>query len=339
MIFTVSNKESDIKNLLIKLRSDYGDYAFISYIDGEYGIRVWAYNSLVYEFYKLMKNENKVCIGIVFKNTKCFLNNLCDHIIEIDDVEFYSNSLNTEYVDNSGPSFNHINNIVPSNSYVGNDGWDLVYIRGIHSKVYEDILLEMKFSNIFYTLHVDGSRYINLHGCNNGYIYKVNNTNVVINNIDNKVCINKINLIQNFDKRNNTNKTNNIVIWARNSNKWPGKNINKDNYETLFNYCIKNNKKCYVFQDLIPIEMPNHTNIIDCTKREKNRPDYDNFIKVCSDSDIFIGADSGPYYLLIHHSIPIMKMIYGNVQYSDNNTISNIFDITMLINSIQNFYS
>lgn len=336
MIFSVSNKESDIKKLLLDLRNEYGDYAFISYIDGEYGIRVWVYNSLVYDFYNLMKKQNTVCIGIVFKNTKSFLNDLCDHIIEIDDVEFYSNSINCENIDNSSTSSNHINNVVPNNSYTGNDGWDLVYIRGLHSKEYEDILLEMNFSNIFYTLHVDGSRYINLHGCNNGYIYKINNTDIVFNNINDYTCINSIKICE---KPKKLNKKNNIAIWIRSSNKWPGKNTPKNYYESLFNYCITNNKICYVFQDLIPVDLPCHTNIIDCTKRIKNRPDFDNFITVCSDSDIFIGSDSGPYYLLQHHSIPIMKIIYDNVQYSDNNTLTSITNEDNLIDILQKYYS
>ena len=51
MIYNISNNETEIKEFLIHLREIYGDYAFISYIDGEYGIRVWVYNSIVYNFY------------------------------------------------------------------------------------------------------------------------------------------------------------------------------------------------------------------------------------------------------------------------------------------------
>ena len=76
MKYTVSNKESDIKDLLLQLKAEYGEYAFISYIDGEYGIRVWVYKSLVvYDFYNSMKARNIPCIGIAFKNNCCFLNN------------------------------------------------------------------------------------------------------------------------------------------------------------------------------------------------------------------------------------------------------------------------
>lgn len=337
MIFSVSNKESDIKELLLKLRSEYGDYAFISYIDGEYGIRIWVYNSLVYAFYNLMKSQNRVCIGIVFKNTKSFLNNLCDHIIEIDDVEFHSNALNSEIVDNNQYSTNHTNSIVPTNSYYGNDAWDLVYIRGMHSKLYEDILLEMNYSNIFYTLHVDGSRYINIHGCNTGHLYKVNNENAIFKSNDiNVICINSRHVCEKYQK---TTITNNIVIWIRNSNKWPHKNTPKHYYESLFDYCITNNKNCYVFQDIVSVALPVHNNIIECNDRIKNRPDFDNFIKICSSSDVFIGADSGPYYLLLHQPIPILKICYDTVRYGDNTTLNDIKNEKSLIKILQEYYA
>ena len=284
-----------------------------------------------------MKSQNKTCIALVFKGTKCFLNNLCDHIIEIDDIEFAS-TLNNKIEDNSSTSLNHINNVVPSNSYYGNDGWDLTYIRGIHSALYEDILLEMNFSNIFYTLHVDGSRYINLYGCNNGYLYKANNQNVVFHNVNNDTtCINAINNI--FKENTPSHVTNKIVIWIRNTNKMPYRNIQIDYYNALFDYCIANNKICYVFQDIIHIELPIHDNIIECNDRFKNRPNFDNFVKICSDCDIYIGADSGPTYLLMHQCINILKICTGNVHYTNNNIINNINNKSLLLNVLNNFYA
>jgi hypothetical protein len=334
MKYIVSNKESDIKDLLLQLKAEYGEYAFISYIDGEYGIRVWVYNSLVYEFYNSMKAQNIPCIGISFKNNCCFLNNLCDHIIEIDDVEFYSTIMN-EIEDNSQYSLNHANGIVPNNSYIGNDGWDLVYIRGIHSDIYENILTEMNFKNIFYTLHVDGARYINIHGCDTGKIYKINNNIVTFDNINTSVCLHSIKI---FDKPARMNKTNNIAIWIRNTNKWEFKNTNKSYYETLFDYCIRNEKTCYVFQDLIPIDIPTNEYIIECNNRIKNRPDFDTFLNICNDCDIFIGADSGPIYLLMHQPLSILKICYNSLWYIDNNTKFDINTEESLINVINEFY-
>jgi hypothetical protein len=332
MIYSVSNNENDIKNLLFQLREIYGDYAFISYIDGEYGIRVWVYNSLVYEFYSKMKSINKICVAIVFKNTKSFLNNLCDHIVEIDDIEFLSNT--TEHIeDGDQNSMNHTENIVLKNTYFGNDGWNLSYIRGLHCPLYEQILLELNFSNIFYTLHVDGSRYINLHGCNNGIIYKINNENAVFHNINNNTCINSIQVCA---KENHHERSNKIIIYLRNSNKWPHKNISPEIYNTLFDYCIFNNKICHVFQDLIPVVLPNHSNIIDSTKRFKNRPDFDYFINKSNECDIFLGEDSGPLYLLLHQNKNILKLCTSCIQYN-NNVINNV-NKNELINILNNFY-
>jgi hypothetical protein len=337
MIYNISNKENEIKELLLQLRDTYGDYAFISYIHGEYGTRVWVYNSIVYNFYNLMKSQNKTCIALVFKGTKCFLDNLCDHIIEIDDIEFASTILN-KIEDNSLTSLNHVNDVVPSNSYYGNDGWNLTYIRGIHSPIYEDILLEMNFSNIFYTLHLDGSRYINLHGCNNGYLYKANNQNVVFPNINNSICINLINNL--FDETANTeNKTNKIVIRIRNTNKWPNRNIQIDYCNAVFDYCIANNKICYVFQDIIAIDLPIHDNIIECNDRFKNRPNFDNFVNICSECDIYIGADSGPTYLLMHQQFNCLKICNNNLEYKTNNAISHIDNNSLLLNILNNFYA
>ena len=193
----------------------------------------------------------------------------------------------------------------------------------------------MNFLNIFYTLHVDGSRYINLHGCNNGYIYKINNENIIFNNINNHTCINNIHICEKEIKRQNTN---NIVIWIRSSNKWSTKNIHEDIYNTLFDYCISNNKKCFVFQDLMPINLPNHYNIIDSTTRYKNRPDFDYFIKICSESDIFIGADSGPLYLLLHQPINILKLCTDTTSYSNSSLISSI-NKNILIDKLNDFYN
>jgi len=281
-----------------------------------------------------MKSQNITCIGISFKTASCFLNNLCDHIIEIDDVEFHSTILN-DVEDNSQYSSNHSNNIVPNNSYTGNDGWDLVYTRGLHSDVYENILTEMNFANIFYTLHVDGSRFINIHGCNNGKMYKMNNNIITIDNIQNSTCLNAIKC---FNKPTTINKTNTIAIWIRNTNKWEFKNTNKKYYETLFDYCIVNNKKCYVFQDLIPVDIPKNDYIIECNNRIKNRPDFDSFLNICSECDIFIGADSGPIYLLLHQPISILKICYNSLWYIDNNTKININHENALLNTINDFY-
>ena len=333
MIFKVSNNEDDIEKLLFNLKETYGDYAFISYIDGEYGIRISCYNSVVYDFYKKMKENNIVCIGISFKGTTSFLDNLCDHIIEIDDIEFLSNT--KEIIqDNSQHSLNHSNNVVSSNSYEGNDGWNLTYIRGIHCNKYENILLKLNFKNIFYTLHVDGSRFINCNGCNNGIIYKINDINMTVDLnvhylIGRSITKSKIEINE---------KTNKIAIWIRNTNKWSHKNIPENVYKHLFNYCIDNNKTCYVFQDIIPVDLPINENIIDCTTRYKNRPDFDNFLKVCSTTDIFIGADSGATQVVAYSSINPIILCIGRLICPFHKNIYNINSCEEMEKIIKNYY-
>jgi hypothetical protein len=340
MIYTVSNDEYEIEKLLLQLREIYGDYAFVSYIDGEYGIRTLVYNSLVNNFFNSIKKENTICIGIIFKGNKVFLEKLCDHVIEINDVEFLS-TISNNVEDNSHSSDNHVNSLVPSNSYSGNDGWDLCYIRGLHSKKYEDILLKMNYKNIFYTLHVDGSNFINKFGKNNISIYRINNEDIFINNLNNYSFLKNLNFIEKNPR--DTIKRNKITVWIRNTNKWPGRNLPQMYYNSLFDYCIKNNKICNVFQDLIPVELPNHPNIIDCTVRIKNRPDLDNFINVCDDSDIFIGADSGPMLLVMHSSIDIIAICFGYPFMYPNihnpKMLFNVNNVKLLVKSLDNFYS
>jgi hypothetical protein len=335
MLFKVSNTEEDIEKLLFSLRESYGDYAFVSYIDGEYGIRVTVYNSLVYKFYNEMKEKKIICFGISFKGTTTFLENLCDHIIEIDDIEFSSNIMEP-IEDNCQTSENHINNVVPSNSYEGNDGWDLTYIRGIHSKKYEDILLKMNFKNLFYTLHLDGARYINSHGCNKGIIYKINNENVIFNVIHNQFCADN-SVIRN--KNIKDKKTNNIAIWIRNTNKWPHRNTPEDVYKTLFDFCINNDKKCYVFQDLNPVLLPSHENIIDSTDRFKNRPNFDKFLEICNNIDIYVGADSGSTLALVYSDINALILCSGHLLWPEHKNIVNFVNTgELLVQSIKNYY-
>ena len=132
-------------------------------------------------------------------------------------------------------------------------------------------------------------------------------------------------------------RSNKISIYIRNSTKWPHKNISPEIYNTLFDYCISNNKTCYVFQDLMPVVLPNHPNIIDSTTRFKNRLDFDNFIKISNDCDVYLGEDSGPIYLLLHQNKNILKLCTSNIQYNNNNVINNV-NKNKLIDILNNFY-
>ena len=303
MLYKISNNIYDVKDLLIKLQATYGEYAFLSYIDGEYGIRVWVYNSLCYEFYKKCKEQETIVIGLCFLNTKSFLNNCCDHIIEIQDIAF--NTTTDEIIDNSHCSQSLMNNgLVVSNCYEGNDGWNPQYYIGSDYIEYENMLDMMEFKNIFYTLHCPGAIYINkINKCSsdgNIIIAKVNNNHLTINNIFNHIC-NTFNIIT-MDTSTTKKIYNAICIWIRNTNKWPERNMSPYTYNSIFNYCISNNIKCYVFQDLIPISLPINDYIINSTDRYKNRPNF--FEKICGASE--------------HVPIQCLKItIYSLLRYTD----------------------
>ena len=263
MLYKISNKIEDIKNLLSKLKEEYADYAFISYIDGEYGLRLHMYNSIVINFIKEIRKNNLQIIGICFLGEKIFLENICDHIIEIQDVKFFHTQNEVNPLSNTHKTSNHNSFFVPSHFYNGSDGWNLSYIRGLHDDKYETMLSDINFKNIFYTLHCDGARYINkVNHCYNGELIvgKINNNNVSalmdLNNI-----INLLNCPKNLSF--NLKENNSIIIWIRNTNKWPIRNIPSIYYNTLFTLCIKNKIKCYVIQDFIKIPLPNSEFIID----------------------------------------------------------------------------
>jgi hypothetical protein len=335
MLYKISNNVDDIKDLLIKLKNEYGEYAFISYIDGEYGIRVRVYNSLCYEFYKNCKKRETTVIGICFLNTKSFLRNCCDHVIEIQDVVF--NTTKEEIIDNTLYSKNHSSSAcVASNFYQGNDGWSLEYIRGLHCIEYENILNMMEFKKIFFTLHCDGARYINK--LNWGYadsdliIYKIDNNCLPINNIENHV-INSFHIdnINSFDNKKNKNA---ICMWIRNTNKWPDRNMPPHIYNSIFDYCISNKIICYVFQDLIPVVLPINEYIIDSTDRYKNRPNFDNFLNICNQCDYYIGCDSGSTELISAHSKTYIKYINHVSCFISNHRNGNTFSILRNVNEL-----
>ena len=289
MIYKVSNVIENINKLLLELRNDYHDYGFISYIDGEYGLRVGIYNSLCYNFYINCKENKKTVIGICFKGNTSFLNKLCDHIIEIQDITF---------------------DTMP-NIYQGSDGWNTEYVLGLFCNEYEVMLDKMQFQNEFYTLHSDGSRLINkknnLVDNTNSFIYaKIDEKDFTI--YGDPINWLRINLhISN--KEYNKILGGSIAIWIRNTNKWPFRNTPKDIYEHIFNYCIINKKTCYVFMDLIPVEIPKSEYIIDSTVRIKGRPDFDHFLSICDICDYFVGSNSGSSEFVLAYSKTNVKYI------------------------------
>lgn len=303
MHYKVSDDICELKSLLIELKTTYPDYAFVSYIDGEFGIRAWLYNSYVKMFVDEIKDQNIQIVGLCFIGHKCFLGHLCDHVIEVQSTCF-NNITNAESIDNSHTSLNHAKlDFVPSNKYAGTDGWDLTYIRGIHNDEYENMLKEIDFANIFYTTHCDGARLINVYN----QIYVGNNMRVILYKCNNNQIKEQVHLdyicsryrehISNIISSNEVIINNNIAIWIRNTNKWPERNISPSVYLKLFDYCITNNKTLHVFQDLIPIKLPTSEYIIECNYRLNNIPDFDKFKEICDMCCMYIGVASGPLYI------------------------------------------
>ena len=69
LIHKISNL-NDLRDLLFLFKEQ--NYAFISYISGEYGIMMWIYRNAVTKFYEEMKGKSKKTVAFVFKNTKYF---------------------------------------------------------------------------------------------------------------------------------------------------------------------------------------------------------------------------------------------------------------------------
>jgi hypothetical protein len=337
MIYSISNDEDEIEKLLLKLREKYGDYALISYMAGEYGYMARLYNGIIFQFYNIMKSNNIPCIAIIFKNNKCFVNNCTDHIVEIDDIEFASTyKIPIEYEELSSERIRKISyGILNENSYNGNDGTHPVYVQGITSKKFEILLNKLDFKNIFYSIHMDGSYFTNRFGCN-GIISnacKINNILQPHQYTQKDI----LQLIPNINKESKQTKTNTITIFIRNTNKSPMRNIPQEFYKYLFDYCILHNKICNVFQDLIPIELPNSENIIDCTDRFKNRPNFDKFIEICSKSDIYIGANSGTSELVAYCKINIKMILIEGDHITWSPLVTKTNCVMCLFNDINKF--
>lgn len=278
----------ELKKILSYFKNN--NYAYISYIIGEYGIVNSIYKIITYNFYLKMKEMGIKTVAFVLKGMKQFAYNCCDEIIEYQDIEINDNT-------------NEIG-IFSNNGYYGNDGTAKEYIFGMRSKNYEFILKSMSFSNLFYTLHCDGTHLYNnfstydetytIINPENDYMiyYKINDINIIIE--PRIISYQKYYKYKQPEiKKNFNEKTRNIAIYIRNTNKHTFRNTLKETYETVFNYCINNKIFCNVFLDLIPIKLPENKYIINKTDRFKNRPNWDTIIDIINNCDFYIGSDSG----------------------------------------------
>jgi len=269
-VISVNNDLNEIHRVLVGLKESIVNVAYISYIEGEYGMRVFLYKTLVQQFVNKQRDNNNKIIGFCFKGTTCFMKEYCDIILELNTVKF-----NTE-------------------EYSGTDGWNIFYLKGAVNQAYEDMIDSLKFSNIFYTARCDGasthSKNITMSSCTNDmYPFALLNNNEMMFNLE----LGKFWGTNHAKPIKTTEKSDNIAIFIRNTNKWPERNMPSDIYTALFNYCIANKKHLYIFLDLIPVDIP-ESEFLHCPNiREGGLLLIDEIINICNKSYIFIGADSG----------------------------------------------
>jgi hypothetical protein len=265
------------------------------------------YKIYVYNFYQELKKNNIKTVGFVFKNTKSFLYNCCDEIIEYQDIEF-----------------DNINNNIPS--YYGNDGFAIQYNTGMINFKYEELLEKINFQHIFYTLLADGCSYSNIKTNYNVIQYPIDIILYKVFNNDCSLCItptfDNLTHSQPFIINSNKSKNKCIAIWIRNTTKHTFRNTRMETYQTVFNYCINNNITCYVFMDLLEVELPNSKYIINCTDRFKNRPNWDNFLNTLSKCDFYIGSDSGSSEIVFLNAT-INILLDSSINFQMNKTIEN----------------
>jgi hypothetical protein len=281
-VIKVSASLKDIEATIRGLKEKYENTAFISYIDGEYGMRVSLYKFYVRDFVNKIRynfNDSKI-IGLCFIGHKSFIEEYCDYIIEVQDTKFENVDIaekNEHYADAD---------YTPTSVYTGSDGWDRYYIGGLYNETYEKMLEDINFSNIFFTTHCDGSMLISKFGARNfgsseKMLYQINGISFLAN----------FTLPDFINKTENNNK--NIALHIRNSNKWPHRNLPESVYRCIFNYCIDNSINLYVFTDLIDVDLPKNEYIHRATKRLNNIQDIDHYRDIINNCQIFIGSDSG----------------------------------------------
>ena len=319
-VIKIDNNPETFLKVITQLRLEYPNLAFISYLDGEYGFRVILYNSIVYQFSKIQRTLKNPIVGICFIGNTFFLKHYCDIIIEVQDIAFEWEAFDTQTPEQLAQR-NHMPMTLP---YSGNDVGHYFYKLGYTNTRYEEILSNLHFSNIFFTFHSAGSwnttgelnqiqtapniSDLYVGKINNNY-YKLVDDNVLRNTMNeffsdmmphlNYAYI-KLTSFTNFTK--NTEKNDTIVTWVRNSNTISEANMPKDIYLTLFDYCIKNKKHLYVFLDINKISVPENDYLHVCDFRKNNSPLFDEFVKICNKSYIYVGCDSGSSYIASYYT-------------------------------------
>ena len=307
-VIKIDNNLETFLHVMTFLKKEHPDLAFISYLDGEYGYRVILYNSIVYQFSLKQKEQKNFIVGLCFIGNTFFLKHYCDLIIEVQDIAFQWESLETG--DSNG--VNHLPVCIP---YIGNNSMHSYYKKGYFNIDYEQILMNLKLSNIFFTYHCASTwqtsgEYGNFQTCPNMFELKTGKINNTLYSTTNEFfkeieCNTDYNFIKltsytNFIK--NTEKNDNIVVWIRKTGLESTANMPEEIYTALFSYCIANKKHLYIFLDLNKITVPENEYLHVCDFRKNNQPLFDEFVKICNKSYLYVGSDSGSSYIASYYT-------------------------------------
>jgi len=316
-VIKIDNNLQSFYNEITRLKSEHPNLAFISYIDGEIGFRVILYNSLVYQFASKQRELNNFTVGLCFIGNTFYLKHYCDIIIEVQDIAFQWESFDASSPEQLAQR-NHFPIMEP---YAGNNGAHPFYKTGYYNHQYEQILLQMQFSNIFFTYHCASSWHtsgelnriqtsmniadVDIGKIDNNY-YKIYDINLLeqIKTLYNDKHVNgsmyRIMSFTNFKKQ--TVKNDNIVVWIRKTNNYPERNMPEEIYLALFNYCIQNKKHLHIFLDLEKVEIPVNEYLHVHDYRKNNQPLLDKFVNICNNSYIFIGCCSGTSWIAAYYT-------------------------------------
>lgn len=284
-----------VKLILESLVEKYGidNLAFISLIKGEYGMRSYIYNSIVPRFISKVKDidSNIKVVGISFEDTSFFVDDICDIVIEINDKNFNNTIVDTN--GNMAIVAEHAKKIstylIPQESYNGTNGWHPSYITGVYSIEYENIISSMNFKNIIYTTFCDGSYVFTSNSFNVSQISSSLNFGIIrqVPFMDSLIEVPQIKRIDSHL----TDENRSIVMFIRNTNKCPERNLPPEIYNAVFSFCMNNKIHLHVFQDLVPVDVPENPLIHNIWI--PGSPQLKKMVNLCRKSHVYIGGNSG----------------------------------------------
>jgi len=329
IIIKIDNSLQSFYNVITDLKKQYPNLAFISYVGGEIGFKVILYNSLVYHFSMIQRQQKNLIVGLCFIGNTFYLKHYCDIIIEVQDIAFtykkedlYEETIDTGYFPLKRPEKPLDFIWFPANKpYAGPNPLHHFYKIGYYNEEYEKMLINLQFSNIFFTFFCSSCEYIsgeigNIRVTENVVdliLGKFNNNYYNITTMDSlleykkklDVTVNEILSclisFRNFVK--NTDKNDNIVVWIRNTSIDTSRNLPQSCYLALFDYCIQNKKHLHIFQDWQKVSIPESEYLHTYDNfRVNNSFLFDEFIKICNKSYLYIGCDSGASWMASYYS-------------------------------------